>query len=305
MLVFKTLNFKTLLAGKNLLPVSTLLHLRIHFSFFLLPVFLFALSQATSINIVNTIITFLILHLLVFPSSNGYNSYNDRDVASIGLLKNPPPVSKNLLYVASLMDITAITVALVISPLFSLLVAGFILMSRAYSYRKIRLKKYPITAFLIVAIFQGGYVYLMTISGVSEDIINTDLFSDFNLRAMLISTLFIGSVYPLTQIYQHDSDRKDGITTLSFILGYLGSFAFSAVLFLAAFVLMHLHLREQNATNHFLIFSVIMLPVLLFFIYWIIKVIKDNRNANYENTMMMNLVTSLCMNAFFLILIMT
>jgi 1,4-dihydroxy-2-naphthoate octaprenyltransferase len=31
--------------------------------------------------------------------------------------------------------------------------------------------------------------------------------------------LLIGGFYPLTQVYQHDQDSKDGVTTISMLLG--------------------------------------------------------------------------------------
>ena len=83
----------------NWFDKNTVKHLRISFSFFLLPVFLFALSQAPEINWIKAVVAFCILHLLIFPSSNGYNSYQDRDETSIGGLKNPPKVTRNLFYV--------------------------------------------------------------------------------------------------------------------------------------------------------------------------------------------------------------
>jgi hypothetical protein len=43
---------------------------------------------------------------------------------------------------------------------------------------------------------------------------------------MSVASLFIGSVYPLTQIYQHEADKKDGVTTISYKLGYVGTFFF-------------------------------------------------------------------------------
>src|SRR5215203_4561914 len=50
---------------------STIQLLRFHFSLFLLPVYLFALSQAPTIDLKNAVLSFFILHLLVYPSSNG------------------------------------------------------------------------------------------------------------------------------------------------------------------------------------------------------------------------------------------
>ena len=160
------------------LDTSTVKHLRFPFSFFLLPVFLFALSQADDIHWGNTILAFFILHILIFPSSNGYNSYQDRDETSIGGLKYPPKVTRNLYYVTLAFDVIGVLAGLLISVYFSLFVFVFILMSRAYSYRKIRLKKYPVLGFLTVFIFQGGFFYLMSASAISAlspaEVINTE-----------------------------------------------------------------------------------------------------------------------------------
>lgn len=146
---------------------STVKHLRLPFSFFLMPVFLFAVSQASIINWRTTAIAFFILHLFVFPSSNGYNSFQDNDTGSIGGLKNPPKVSRNLYRATLLMDVAAVLGGLLISYSFSLFVFIFIMISRAYSYRRVRLKKYAVTGFLTVFLFQGAFVYLMASSAIS------------------------------------------------------------------------------------------------------------------------------------------
>jgi len=105
---------------------STVKHLRLPFSFHLMPVFLFALSQAGTINWKNTTLAFLILHILIYPSSNGYNSYQDKDETSIGGLKYPPKVSENLFYVTLLFDLAGIVLALFVSLNFSLFVVLYV-----------------------------------------------------------------------------------------------------------------------------------------------------------------------------------
>src|ERR1700741_1402342 len=101
---------------------NTILLLRFPFSFFLMPVYWFALSQQTNINTSNAIIVFCILHLLVYPASNGYNSYMDRDEGPIGGLKHPPKVTKSLFYTTVIMDIIAVLAAFSISVTFSILI---------------------------------------------------------------------------------------------------------------------------------------------------------------------------------------
>ena len=289
------------LSTHTLFEKSTFKHLRFHFSFFLMPVFLFALSQAGEINWTTTTIAFIILHLLIFPSSNGYNSYQDKDESSIGGLKNPPKVTENLFYVTLLMDCVGILSGLFISVYFSLFVLMFVCASRAYSYRKIRLKKYPVSGFLIVFIFQGGFVYLMSYFSVTLSVLQTLSFN--NIICMCASSLFIGSLYPLTQIYQHEADKKDGVITISYKLGYMGTFIFSAILFLVANLLLIYYFNLKQHSLDLFLFLIIMLPVVFYFFIWFFKVWKDTKQANFENTMNMNLITSACMNSYFLILV--
>ena len=267
-----------------------------------MPVFLFALSQANTINWQTTILAFVILHLLIFPSSNGYNSYQDRDETSIGGLKHPPKVSENLFYATLLMDVVGILSALIISVYFSLFVLIFVFMSRAYSYRNVRLKKYPVIGFLTVFVFQGAFVYLMASSAITDFSIDT-FFTLNNIICMSVASFFIGSIYPLTQIYQHEADKKDGVISISYKLGYIGTFIFSALLFAIAtiFLFYFFHLKHQHIA--LVLFSLIMIPVVIKLSLWFNKVRRDTVHANFENTMTMNLLTSTCMNLYFLLLI--
>jgi 1,4-dihydroxy-2-naphthoate octaprenyltransferase len=98
---------------------------------------------------------------LVYPASNGYNSYMDRDTGSIGGIEHPMEPEKELFYVTVFMDILAIVLGLAVSISFTLLLGCYIICSRLYSYRGVRLKKYPITGYLTVILNQGGLVFLM------------------------------------------------------------------------------------------------------------------------------------------------
>ncbi len=285
----------------SIIDNSTVKHLRFPFSFFLMPVFLFALSQAPTINWLNTVVAFVVLHLLIFPASNGYNSYQDRDETSIGGLKHPPKVTKNLFYVTLLFDLAGIGLALLVSIYFSLFVLIFIIMSRAYSYRNVRLKQYPFIGFLTVFVFQGAFVYLMAFTAITN--FSVEIFSSNTIICMVVASLFMGSVYPLTQIYQHQADKKDGVISISYKLGYFGTFVFSAVLFSVATIFLFYYFNMNNRLVDWALLLIIMLPVIYHLSVWFNKVRKDTRHANFENTMKMNLLTSACMNVYFLILI--
>lgn len=277
---------------------STIQLLRFHFSFFLLPVSLFALSQLKTINWQFAVIVLAILHLLVYPSSNGYNSYMDRDETAIGGLKSPMQPTKELFYTTVVMDIAAVVLSFFVSPLFSLCILLYILASRAYSYRRIRLKQYPIIGFLTVLIFQGALIFFCTY----RTLVNKET-AYVPILPCVISSLLIGALYPLTQIYQHEEDKRDGVTSISYLLGKRGTFVFSMVLFLSATFLLFLRFNDSGELNYFYLYLLIMLPVVLFFLYWMLKVWKNEAEANFKNSLLMNVLSTICTTIFFIILI--
>jgi 1,4-dihydroxy-2-naphthoate polyprenyltransferase len=278
-----------------MLQASTVQLLRIKFSFFLMPVFWFALSQVEHINLVHTISVFIILHLLVYPASNGYNSYMDKDTDSIGGIKNPLMPTKELFYVTLVMDIIALIASGFISIYCAICVAGFIAASRAYSYRGIRLKKYPVIGFIVTSIFQGAVVYFLVYLGAS-----TDKVLSFPYLPMLASSFLIGSFYPLTQIYQHEADKKDGVKTLSMLLGYNGTFIFTGLSFFMAMNTLTIYFGYNLDFINIITITIFTLPVLFYFFWWMMKVRKDKAEANFKNTMRMNVIASICTNAAFI-----
>jgi 1,4-dihydroxy-2-naphthoate octaprenyltransferase len=119
----------------------------------------------------------------------------------------------------------------------------------------------------------------------------------------LLSSLLIGALYPLTQIYQHKEDVQDGVRTISYVLGKKGTFGLSMTLFLLATALMSILFQQQDKPNHFFLFLLMLLPVVLFFLYWMSKVWKDEKAADFKNSLRMNALSTLCTTAYFITLI--
>lgn len=277
---------------------STLQLLRFHFSFFLLPVYLFALSRVAYTNWWRALVIFFILHVLVYPASNGYNSYMDRDESSIGGIKNPMKPTKELFRVTVIMDAIAVISSISISGWFALGILLYILASRAYSYRGIRLKKYPFTGYLTVVIFQGAVTFWLVYHGCHEPVT-----LHVPVSGMLASSLLIGGFYPLTQVYQHAADAKDGVNSISSKLGYRGTFIFTAMVYFMAFAVLAYHFFSELDWNKFFVLATCMLPIIVYFFIWARKVWKNTTAANFSNTMLMNKVASVCTNLGFLILV--
>ena len=280
-----------------MLKASTIQLLRFHFSFFLMPVYWLAVSQTQAVDTKRAIIIFIILHLIVYPASNGYNSYMDRDEGSIGGIKNPKQPTRQLYYASILLDMIALASSLLISKWFFAGILLYIAASRAYSYRGIRLKKYPIIGYLTVICFQGALTFFLVMHGSSVD--RTLAVPPVG---MIAASLLIGGFYPLTQIYQHMQDKEDGVTTISYKLGYTGTFIFTAIIYFLAMMSLAIYLNAENGLGKFFIIQIFLSPVIAYFLWWFYKVFKNVAEANYVNTMRMNVLAAVFTNAAFIYL---
>lgn len=270
-------------------------HLRIHFSFLLMPVFLFALSQSKDYQTSTALLIFIILHILVYPASNAFNSYHDQDTGSIGGMKNPPPTNKQVLYLANSFDLLAIALSLLVSVPFTLLIVLYIVASRMYSHRAIRLKKFPLSGFLVVVVFQGIVTYFTVLLGLEPS--NP---SGIHTWAGIAASLQIAAMYPLTQMYQHESDEKDGVKTLSMLLGYQGTFVFSGLSFSLALVAYIFYFQDLGLMVYLLLFQA---PIIVYYLYWFILVRKNQSNANFKHMSRFTLLSASCLNLFYLSLV--
>ncbi len=276
---------------------ATILHLRIPFSFFLMPVFLFAWAISPEVDWVRTVVVFISLHLFLYPASNGYNSYFDKDEKSIGGLKFPPEVTKRLYQAALIFDGVAIALGLFIGWEFALMLAIYGLVSKAYSHPSIRLKKYAIISWLVAGFFQGAFTFGMAYLGINGFGFE-DLTSSLWFPALLTSAILWGS-YPMTQIYQHDEDKKRGDITLSYRLGIRGTFIFTAVMFAVASGFFFWFFLANYSEELAWTFIIAMAPIVGYFNYWFINVLLDPSKADYDHTMRLNFLSAFFLNAFF------
>jgi hypothetical protein len=278
---------------------SSWLHLRIPFSYFLLPVFLFSLSISPNLNQDRMLWVFIIVHFLLYPASNGYNSYFDKDEGSIGGLKNPPPVNKGLYWLSLTLDALALIIGFVkINALFAVMLLIYGLVSKAYSHPLIRLKRMAYMGWLMAGLFQGLFTFMMCYVGINKFGL-TNLWRPEVLVPGMLTSIMLWANYPMTQVYQHEEDQRRGDITLSVRLGIMGTFYFVALVFalaFAGFIYYFNHFFELRYAVYFIIAS---LPILTFFLYWFLRVRKDVSLADYRNTMRLNFISATCLNIFF------
>lgn len=298
--------------------------LRLPFGVYLMPVYWYALgfvpwqvvadSWHWTATPLRAAAVFGILHLLVYPASNGFNSLHDRDTGPIGGLAAPPPPPPVLGWLVLALDLTAMALAWWLDARCGLLLLAYIGVSRAYSAPPLRLKARPIMGTVAVAGFQGAVTYLAVQAG--SGVPTQLLLSDYNLLAATGSSLLLLGSYPLTQIYQHDEDGARGDLTLSRLLGVAGTFRFAQVVSAlgAAYVVGLGWLTDTDSFSTYrlwntplagglrwsIVFGLWMLPTAVYVERWRHQVAAGNGPTHLQ-AMRLNQLASLSVSAFFLL----
>ena len=240
---------------------------------------------------------FAIIHLLLYPASNGFNSYYDRDEGSIGGLEKPPPVTRQLLPVSLFLDFCALVVGWLITPTFAVCMVVYGAGSKAYSHRRIRLKRFPVASWIAVSVVQGGVTILMTHLALSRGDIAAAMAPEVLFLAAL-TTLFLMASYPLTQIYQHEEDRKHGDTTMSMLLGVRGTLVFSVSLLAPVTLAFGVYFSILSSPATGALFLATQVPAGLLVLRWFARVRKSESAADFHSTMRTNLYSATGLNLF-------
>jgi 4-hydroxybenzoate polyprenyltransferase len=281
---------------------SSLLHLRIPFSYFLLPIYFFALAISPNFNGPRMLWVLIIVHLFLYPASNAYNSYFDKDEKSIGGLKTPPPTTKGLYYLALLFDLIAIVLGFIfINSTFAVMLFVYGAVSKAYSHPSIRLKKHAFTSLVVTGLFQGLFTFIMIYVGINDFALENTLVPRVLVPGVLTS-LMLWANYPMTQIYQHEEDLKRGDVTISSMLGVKGTFYFTSAVFGVAITAFLLYFYMTFNSRIVIIFLCAVIPIMAYFFYWMVHVFESKREADYGHTMWLNVISGTCLNAFFIFL---
>jgi 1,4-dihydroxy-2-naphthoate octaprenyltransferase len=93
------------------------------------------------------------------------------------------------------------------------------------------------------------------------------------------------------------------VATLSYKLGYTGTFVFCGIIYLCAWIFMAQFFIHKKEINKLWVISILFLPVIVYFINWFLQVRKNNAAANFKNTMKMNWIAAAFTNISFIILL--
>ncbi len=216
---------------------AALQHLRLHFSLLLAPVFLLGGAFAGAEASLSFWILFFAFHVFLYGGSHAINAAFDRDTGPVGGMYHPPPVPRGLFLTGVLLKLAGLLLSLLSGLTAAIIYLAYAVLSTAYSHPAIRLKRYPVLGALTVMIGQGLLPFLAAWSlgdaawGLSEGF------------AVSATALLMLSLYPLSQIYQHDEDAARGDRTLSILLGVRGTFRFALIIGVLGALLLFLAVR--------------------------------------------------------------
>jgi 1,4-dihydroxy-2-naphthoate octaprenyltransferase len=222
----------------------------------------------------------------------------DRDEGSIGGIQNPLQPTQQLFIATIVLDAIAIGLSFLVSMTFVTCVCIYIICSRLYSYRAIRLKQYPLLGYLTVIFNQGSLIFFMVYHG-SNQTLNTHI----SWLPIIAAAFLIGGFYPITQVYQHEADAKDNVTTISMLLGKKRTFIFCAIMYTIAIFILWLYYSNHEAYRPFLVLLIFFIPVIVYFMKWFLQVLKNESVADFKHTMRMNWLASTCTSLAFITII--
>jgi 4-hydroxybenzoate polyprenyltransferase len=220
-----------------------LVHLRLHFQLLLAPVFLWGWLLAGGGLSAPVVVAFIALHVFLYGGVTAFNSYFDRDVGPVGGLERPPPVPESLLGFSVGMQAIGLALCALVNLSLTLVYLVFVMLSTAYSHPRIRWKARPLTSLVVVGFGQGVLAFAAAWSAVRGSL--DGIWGRDGVLGALSALVLILALYPLTQLYQIDEDRRRGDRTIAVVWGARRCFLFSVGATLLGGALMLLEVTQR------------------------------------------------------------
>lgn len=178
------------------------------------------------------LIQFFNVHLLLFGGATAFNSYWDKDEGPIGGLKRPPDMEPWMWVASMSLQVIGLLIALPMGSYFTGIYALSILFFWLYSTPLARWKGRPVLSLVAIGISTGTNSFLLGYLAAGDAVMNWQV-----PTAALGVALVILSLYPTSQIYQTEEDRKRGDRTFATHFGRDGVLAFFRYAFLGGIIL--------------------------------------------------------------------
>jgi 4-hydroxybenzoate polyprenyltransferase len=183
------------------------------------------------------------VHLLLFGGATAYNSFWDKDTGPVGGLKNPPPMVRWMWYASLLLQAAGLMLAISVGTLYTCIYAVSLFFFWIYSTPLARWKSHPLKSLIAIGLSTGfNSVLLGYLAAGNSTLPVFVIMAAFGVMFMLLS------LYPLSQIYQLEEDKRRGDQTFAVRFGAKGvkrffTVAFSGGLLLISIAIFDLHPR--------------------------------------------------------------
>lgn len=219
------------------------LHLRLHYQFFILSGgYLLSALFIDEINWQQFWTQFLNVHVLLFGGATAYNSFWDKDEGPIGGLKSPPKMTKWMWIVSLAIQFIGLVWAYTIGINFSLIYLLSLILFWLYSTPLARWKGKPLLSLVAIGISTGTNSFLLGYLAGGE---NRITFSE-DAIAFGVACIIL-SLYPASQIYQVEEDRKRGDVTFAMKYGLKTVRIFYSIMFLIGVSTLSFFLYMEDA----------------------------------------------------------
>lgn len=175
---------------------------------------------------------FFLWHLGLYGGATAFNSYWDKDEGPIGGLKNPPPMWPWMRWASFIMMalpapylLNDINSAILPIAAFGIYTLSFFLFW-AYSSPILRWKGHPYLSVLVIFFSTGtnGF-FLGYFAGSETSFSYHSVFAGLGVASILIS------LYPISQLFQLEEDRKRGDKTIALEVGVKGVRTFYFIMY--------------------------------------------------------------------------
>lgn len=270
------------------------LHLRLNMSLVLAPIFLWGFMLSQGNLSFNVLLGFISFHIFLYGGSNAYNSYYDKDEGPIGGLKNPPKVTDTLLYFSLACKFIGLLIAYYINHNFFIVYFIFFILSIVYSYKSTRWKANPFLSILTVGLGQGGLAFIGGWFSATQNIDNYPIFI-FGVLTTIFMSL---GVYPLTQLYQIEEDKRRNDITFAVYWGIKKSFIFSLIcVIISAISMLTVIYIRKSYIDFILIFGFYLVFITQLYV-WSKKYDEQDIMKNYDKIMKFNYSNGLGFSAY-------
>ena len=183
---------------------------------------------------------FLNVHLLLFGGATAYNSWWDKDEGAVGGLRHPPPMNRWMWTASLVIQFVGLGLASLSGPWFALIYVTSMIFFWLYSTPHARWKGKPVHSLVAIGVSTGTNSFLLGYLAAGSR------FEPVALLASIGVGLVILSLYPTSQVYQVEEDRRRGDQTFAVYFGRDAVFTFFRAAFGTGILLLSVALAVKT-----------------------------------------------------------